>query len=101
MITSPANAKLKRLTLLMKKGIQRRAEGVFVIEGFKMFMEVLNQFPDNIEEVFLTEVARNQLDYELGPIMNSVKYELVEDKLFENNFFDIFPKTIQIEIFSF
>ncbi len=67
----------------MKKGIQRRAEGVFVIEGFKMFMEVLNQFPDNIEEVFLTETARNQLDYELGPIMNSVKYELVEDKLFE------------------
>ena len=39
MITSTANAKVKRLVNLGKKAKLRYNEGVFLVEGIKMFLE--------------------------------------------------------------
>ena len=39
MITSTANFQIKHLVLLMKKAKARKEEGVFIVEGRKMFEE--------------------------------------------------------------
>ena len=84
MITSATNPKLKRIASLLKKSAHRKAEGVFVIEGFKMFMEVLAQCPERFEEILFTEEAKNKMVSTFGePVIEGLKYELVEEKLFE------------------
>lgn len=84
MITSATNPKLKRISSLLKKSAHRKAEGVFVIEGAKMFMEVLAQCPERFEDIFFTEAARNKLVSTFGaPVIEGLRYELVEEKLFE------------------
>ncbi|MBR0132578.1 MAG: RNA methyltransferase [Lachnospiraceae bacterium] len=84
MITSATNPKLKRIASLLKKSAHRKAEGVFVIEGFKMFMEVLAQCPERFEEILFTEAAKNKMVSTFGePVIEGLKYELVEEKLFE------------------
>ena len=84
MITSATNPKLKRLASLLKKSAHRKAEHVFVIEGFKMFIEVLTQFPDRFEEIFMTPAAKEKLLKDFGAaVIEGLKYELVEEKLFD------------------
>ena len=82
MITSATNPKIKRVASLLKKSAHRKAENVFVIEGFKMFMEVLAQCPERFEEIFLTEAARSKLVGTFGePVIEGLKYETVDEKL--------------------
>lgn len=52
MITSTANQKVKRIVQLNKKAGQRKKEGVFLIEGMKMFLEA----PEScLKEVYVSE----------------------------------------------
>ena len=84
MITSATNPKIKRVASLLKKSAHRKAENVFVIEGLKMFMEVLAQCPERFEEIFLTEAARSKLVGTFGaPVIEGLKYETVDEKLFD------------------
>ena len=83
MITSAANPKLKRINLLLKKSSERKKEGLFIIEGIKMFVEVLTQFPERITELYLTENALEKIGAELGPYISIPRYELVEESIFE------------------
>ena len=39
MITSASNAQVKKIILLNKKSRERKKEGVFLVEGLKMFGE--------------------------------------------------------------
>ncbi len=52
MITSTANQKIKRLVNLQKKRKLRDAEGVFLVEGIRMFREVPAQ---DLQEVYVSE----------------------------------------------
>lgn len=55
MISSTSNARVKNIVLLQKKGKERRRQGLFVIEGRKLFEEVLRDAPEAICETYVTE----------------------------------------------
>ena len=52
MITSTSNARIKRLVNLKKKRKLRDEEGVFLVEGIRMFREVPL---DKLKEVYVSE----------------------------------------------
>lgn len=59
MITSVTNQKVKRVVQLNKKSSQRKKEGVFVVEGIKMFLEAPNEW---LEEVYVSEGYLRQME---------------------------------------
>lgn len=83
MITSLSNNQVKRVIELLKKSRNRREEGVMVIEGRKMFLEVLSQFPELIEMTFVTEAFLDELAERDGISAESFRYELVSDSVFQ------------------
>lgn len=62
MITSVTNQKVKRVVQLNKKSSQRKKEGVFVVEGIKMFLEAPKEL---LEEVYVSEGCLQEMEKEL------------------------------------
>lgn len=79
MISSTANARVKNIALLQKKARERREQGLFVIEGRKLFEEVLRDAPEAICEVFVTEDFLKNPVY--GRMLETVSYELVTENV--------------------
>jgi TrmH family RNA methyltransferase len=76
-ITSTSNNKVKRLVALNTKSKARREEGVFVVEGIKMFNEAPASW---IREVYVSESYVNKYgidDYK------DFKYEVLSDDVFK------------------
>lgn len=79
MITSTANSRVKRVVQLQEKSKARLAEGVFVAEGIKMFLEApLEQ----IEEVYLTEALAGRNPEVLGKV-RQCQWEMVTEEIFQ------------------
>ena len=80
MITSPANAKVKQIVQWQTKSKERRKDGVFLAEGFKMFGEAPLHW---VREVYLTEAALEKLRMDPGGIakLEQVPYETVSDEV--------------------
>ncbi len=77
MISSTANARVKNIVLLQKKGRERKKQGLFVIEGRKLFEEVLRDAPEAIDEIYVTEeYLENSLQNE---VLSNVHYEVVSE----------------------
>ncbi len=74
MITSENNLQLKNITALMKKNKERQQQGLFCIEGRKMFLEACDL--DIVEKAFLSESYAN----ECGKI--NCDHEIVSDDVF-------------------
>ena len=51
-ISSPSNPRIKRLTALQTRAKSRRGEGVFILEGLRLFMDAP---PELLQEVYVTE----------------------------------------------
>ncbi|MGN0166020.1 MAG: TrmH family RNA methyltransferase [Lachnospiraceae bacterium] len=83
-ITSQTNSRIKKLTALLKKARERREEGVFVCEGKKMFLEVLCQFPERIQEAYFTPEAYEELESEYGKNLKRVSCQLVDSVVFRH-----------------
>lgn len=79
MISSTANARVKNIAVLQKKGKERRNQGLFVIEGRKLFEEVLRDAPEAICEVYVTETYLEQPAQKR--FLEGVSYELVTDNV--------------------
>ena len=77
MISSTANARVKNIVSLQKKGKERRQQGLFVIEGRKLFEEILRDAPTAICEVYVTE-AYLAVDSQRS-VLEGVSYETVSD----------------------
>ncbi len=79
MISSTANQRVKNIVSLQKKGKERKHQGVFVIEGKKLFEEVLRDAPSALTEVYVTE------EYLEIPAqrasLEKVQYETVSDSV--------------------
>lgn len=77
MITSTSNEKVKRVVNLSQKSKLRHREGVFAVEGVKMFLEAP---PEQISEVYVSEgfLAKNAVEK-----LNGVRYEVVSDEVFK------------------
>ena len=73
MITSAANKKVKNIAALLSRSRERKKQGVFVVEGIKMFAEapidrILEIY---IEETLFKEVLEGKADEESGSAMIS------------------------------
>ena len=78
MITSTANSQIKHLVLLMKKAKARKEEGVFIVEGRKMFEEAPRAWIQNVyvAESFLQEEMHKHL-------LDGIEYEVLSDSVFK------------------
>lgn len=82
MITSSANKGVKEVIQLEQKAKARREQGLFVVEGIKMFLEAPI---DKIEKVYISEIFSRQMEAsckdKLAALSSS--YELVSDEIFQ------------------
>lgn len=75
MITSTSNAKIKHVVTLVSSARDRKKEGVFIVEGVRMFAETPH---DLIQECYATESFA--ID---NSIPADIKYEIVSDAVFQ------------------
>ncbi len=77
MITSSSNQQIKNIAALIKRAKERRARGLFVAEGRKMFEEAPREWVENIyvAESFLSEPGAERL-------LAGREYETVSDAVF-------------------
>ena len=82
MITSTSNAKVKRLVNLKKKKKLRDEEGVFLVEGIRMFREVPK---DRLVEVYASEEFWNRERKAVEQVLagTKVQLEILADFVFE------------------
>ena len=82
MITSMSNAKVKRLVNLKKKKKLRDEEGVFLVEGIRMFREVPK---DRLVEVYASEEFWNRERKAVEQVLAGTKGqpEILADFVFE------------------
>lgn len=82
MITSTSNAKVKRLVNLKKKKKLRDEEGVFLVEGIRMFREVPK---DHLVEVYASEEFWNRERKAVEQVLAGTKVqpEILADFVFE------------------
>lgn len=80
MITSSANKKVKQVVQWQTKSKERRKDGVFLAEGFKMFEEAPREL---IREVYLTEAAYEKIRSVDGLTekLSTTDYEIVTEEL--------------------
>lgn len=79
MITSTANTQVKNLIQLIKKSKARTEQGVYIVEGVKMFQEA----PENeIVKVYISEEL-----YEKGTLkerLETIPYEILKNEVFSH-----------------
>lgn len=78
MITSSSNPQLKYIQQLAKKAKTRREDGVFLVEGPRMFLEAPKE---QIKKAYLSERFYSQMTDRT--ILDGIDWELVEDHTFE------------------
>ena len=79
MITSTSNPQVKRLLQLQKKSKARNEEGVFVVEGLRMFVEVPKE---RVEKVYVSETLYNKKKHALN--WEEFPLEILSDSVFKH-----------------
>ena len=79
MITSSTNQQMKNIAMLIKKAKARKEQGLFVVEGKKMFTEVPKEWLSGIyvSESFLEQEEAKEL-------LRGMTYEIVSDSVFKS-----------------
>ena len=77
MITSTSNQQIKKLSLLMKKAKERTEQGLFVVEGVKMFGEAPREW---LAGVYVSEQFVSNEEHR--KLLSDVPYEIVADSVF-------------------
>ena len=77
MITSTSNQQIKKLSLLMKKAKERKEQGLFVVEGVKMFGEAPREW---LAGVYVSEQFVSNEEHR--KLLSDVSYEIVADSVF-------------------
>ena len=83
MITSRSNSQLKDLTKLMKKTGARREAQTYVIEGKKMFFELLSEAPELLIKAYWAESALSGLSAAERELVANCDFETVSDSVFD------------------
>ncbi len=87
MITSVQNSQIKNVQLLQRKSSERKSQGLFVVEGEKMFLECLQY--GKVEKVYFSESYYEHKKAEEGSylqediIPSDTQTELVSDSCFK------------------
>lgn len=79
MITSSSNQQIKNIALLMKKAKARKEQGLFVVEGKKMFEEAPAKY---LEKVYVSESFEHTEKSEER--LRKVEYEVVSDSVYKS-----------------
>lgn len=81
MIISTSNAKIKRIVQLRKKKKARDAEGVFLVEGIRMFREIPEKL---LQEIYISESCEGKEGKEIRRRASAcgIRPELVSDGVF-------------------
>lgn len=81
MITSASNQRVKQIILWQKKAKERKKDGVFLVEGFKMCQEAPESW---IREIYLSQgaVERAREHATLWQRLQSCGYEMVAEEVF-------------------
>ncbi len=80
MITSISNAQVKQVCVYVQKARERRKDGIFVVEGAKMFEEAP---ADWIYKVYVTRnFCDRHIADDIGKKLEQTGYELVSDEVF-------------------
>lgn len=79
MITSTGNQQVKNIAMLMKKAKARREQGLFVVEGKKMFSEIPREWLHQVyvAESFLSEEGAREL-------LGNISFEVLSDTVFKS-----------------
>lgn len=80
MITSFSNKSVREVIQLTQKSKVRNRQGVFIVEGTKMFAEAP---AERIERVYLAQRAEKELRETYGEKLNRVPCEIVADDVFD------------------
>lgn len=94
MITSSANSKVKQVVQWQTKGKERRRDGIFLVEGFKMYQEAPE---DWIQEVYVSEEALEKISGKrmcsgMEETLGQGKYPDIEEKLGQKEYPDVEAK---------
>ncbi|MBH1940468.1 RNA methyltransferase [Mobilitalea sibirica] len=81
MISSLSNQQIKNLTLLLKKAKAREEQGLFVIEGPKMFEEAKEE--KLLVKAYASESFFNEITSQNPQYFNHLDYEILTDTLFK------------------
>lgn len=83
MITSTANLKVKRVVQLRKKKKAREEEGVFLVEGIRMFREIPT---GRLREIYVSEGCMKREGKRIREVADQagIRPELVSDAVFEH-----------------
>lgn len=84
MITARSNSQLKQIAKLLKKRSAREEERVYVIEGRKMFFEVLAQAPELLVKAYWSQSGLSGLSEEEKASISVCPYEEVSDDAFDS-----------------
>lgn len=74
-ITSSKNEKLKNISALLSSKKERDKQGLFVIEGLRIFQDTLKTAPEYIKDIYVSEsfLKEHPADVILGDYSNSMK----------------------------
>ena len=74
-ITSSKNEKLKNISALLSSKKERDKQGLFVIEGLRIFQDTLKTAPEYIKDIYVSEsfLKEHPADVILGDYSNSIK----------------------------
>jgi rRNA methylases len=80
-ISSTANAQVKNLNLLQKKAKAREEQGVFVVEGIKMFEEAKEA--GILQKAYASESFYQEKSHDNPNYFQDLEYEVVADSIFQ------------------
>lgn len=79
MITSTSNQQMKHISLLLKKAKVRNEEGIFVVEGRKMFAEAPK---DRVTAIYVSETFIGEPEHK--KMLEGREYEVVADSVLKS-----------------
>lgn len=94
MITSTANQQVKRLIQLQNKGKLRDEEGLFVLEGRKVYDELLKYRPEFLVMTYLSESCYKQITEHEPEYLDGIAYEVLADNVFKEAAETVTPQGI-------
>ena len=80
MITSTSNARVKELVQLQKKSKVRNEQGVFLVEGVKMYQEIPQE---QLVKVYVSETFADKHKEEINRLKDRRKLEYLSDHFFQ------------------
>lgn len=79
MITGMGNAQVKRIISLLQKSKLRRSEGVYIVEGVRMFLEAPLE---HIKEIYVSKSFLDKANKQSIEKLKAMRYETVSDDVF-------------------